>query len=87
MPVHNSFTLLLAESKVEGLFHNQKNPAHFKVCTVSVIALVVDDSVCNESELLGQCVAWGLVWYKHLNVDVMVLVLNNSASIMPVRLA
>lgn len=41
----------------------------------------------NELELLGQCVAWGLVWYKHLNVDVMVLVLNNSASIMPVRLA
>lgn len=40
----------------------------------------------NDLELLGQCVAWDLVWYKHLNVDVTVLVLNNSASIMPVGL-
>lgn len=41
----------------------------------------------NALELLGQCVAWDLVWYRHLNVNITVLVLDNNASIMPVRLA
>lgn len=59
MPVHNSFTLLLAESKVEGLFHNQKKPAHFKVCTVSFTALMVDDSICKWLEASGAVCSMG----------------------------
>lgn len=46
MPAHNSLTSLLAESKVEGLFHNQEK-LHFKVCTVGFTVLIVDDYMCK----------------------------------------
>lgn len=78
--------MLLAESKVEGLLHNQEE-LHILKYVLLVLLTNGLVSLCVMSCWSFWDSMWHVVWYKHLDVGVIILVLNNNTNIMPVRLA